>query len=895
MRSGRKKLRFVQLYTSKSFENRRSELLNPEEDENDTRENESLRKHTLSPQLVDAISQTAQVVWANTRKQEGLTGRSNLRLQTAVGMPVAIDANGNMCVVVMFSPNNVQSSDDALEYLQSISQSATSSSIPCLLPVFDAGSGMKQLPALPAPSPDQPSEAHHTDSLGEGITTRFVSLDDHHNHDRSTSPSMDVEVHNVHELTSAPKDTFGIPMLPGLDDIGLDEAADAFDEATYGIWATIMDPNSVEDFQTTELSWADSGQDSTCSLSAPTTNRVQLPELRRERLEEFCHAFIGMSVFDLADVWVPAGDSYPDLLQHVMSVANIINNDSIRNFFQSSERTLVQSWSGAIGRAYASGNPVWSTSSSVFTDPGREAAFTSTNIRSVLAVPVFSAKSSTPSCVVGFYSLVEAGSVPFVLRFVQQALRLLWDGLDQVQPHESVGETIWKGVAPADLGEMAADVEMQSHFIRKRTFSQSFAPLSRSGSLRRGEHQAVVFEDEETATNLETVTLPNGETITVPLHLDESKASLAAEVHIQEVQNHLYEAVRSMQDARPFEHVTTNSQGTKRAHIARPPFKQSSPLPAPKPLPNQIVGQNTVQSVVSGHPTQRFPGDKNTALTDSSFNGLSNQIFPNMVTSSSTQSMSSYNSVSSTNSSDNQYCVPIEGSYVRKFCRIDGCNEDALIRRPYCVNHSGNRMCEHSGCGKCAQGSTRFCIAHGGGRRCTFAGCDKGARDKFFCAAHGGGKRCRTDGCNKSAVGGSSFCTAHGGGRRCAVEGCDKSAQSSTKFCVKHGGGKKCSHEGCEKVARGRTQFCAAHGGGIRCRLEGCNRVAIGKMQLCRAHGGFSTRSRKARPPSSNGSHSPSEPNVPEMSIASDVQSGITNPFPSPCVVGSHRSDVHNE
>lgn len=68
-------------------------------------------------------------------------------------------------------------------------------------------------------------------------------------------------------------------------------------------------------------------------------------------------------------------------------------------------------------------------------------------------------------------------------------------------------------------------------------------------------------------------------------------------------------------------------------------------------------------------------------------------------------------------------------------CRIQGCDELTVSRRPYCMKHSGNRLCEHAGCTKCAQGSTRFCIAHGGGRRCTHPGCDKGARDKYFCAA----------------------------------------------------------------------------------------------------------------------------------------------------------------
>ena len=147
-----------------------------------------------------------------------------------------------------------------------------------------------------------------------------------------------------------------------------------------------------------------------------------------------------------------------------------------------------------------------------------------------------------------------------------------------------------------------------------------------------------------------------------------------------------------------------------------------------------------------------------------------------------------------------------------RVCKIETCGQLASNRSPYCSEHSGTRRCQFPECSKCAQGATRFCIAHGGGRRCTFVGCNKGARDKFFCAAHGGGKRCERPGCTKSAVGGSGLCTAHGGGKRCQVKGCDKSSQSSTMFCVRHGGGRKCTAPDCTKVARGRTSFCAAHG-----------------------------------------------------------------------------------
>jgi hypothetical protein len=62
------------------------------------------------------------------------------------------------------------------------------------------------------------------------------------------------------------------------------------------------------------------------------------------------------------------------------------------------------------------------------------------------------------------------------MKFVQKAVQLLWRGLDLiVDPHESVGRELWKDVGPADLGEMAADVEMQKAFVgMKRPRGVSF-------------------------------------------------------------------------------------------------------------------------------------------------------------------------------------------------------------------------------------------------------------------------------------------------------------------------------------------------------------------------------------------------------------------------------------
>ena len=55
-----------------------------------------------------------------------------------------------------------------------------------------------------------------------------------------------------------------------------------------------------------------------------------------------------------------------------------------------------------------------------------------------------------------------------MLKFLEQALRSLWLGLERLHPHESIGKDLWKDVAPADLGEMAADLEMQKAFYQKK-------------------------------------------------------------------------------------------------------------------------------------------------------------------------------------------------------------------------------------------------------------------------------------------------------------------------------------------------------------------------------------------------------------------------------------------
>jgi hypothetical protein len=266
----------------------------------------------------------------------------------------------------------------------------------------------------------------------------------------------------------------------------------------------------------------------------------------------------------------------------------------------------------------------------VFVDSGRSTLFSQVKIETALAVPVFSGKATTPSFVFCCYSFVRTGSVPFVLKFVQQALRLLWDGLDKVQPHESVGQALWKDVAPADLGEMAADVEMQQHFMIKKRPHNDISSVGQTQNTADSSFD-VDFESIEDPSGVPSVrSIYTGSSpVAGPMEAPSPElVSTAAPIKYQtfeNIQTHIQEAVRSVGTLKTVhQHVATNAEGSKRAHVFRPvdtlqplQFGDASaqgqpsssmdssmmrkpaplPMPRPLPLPNQIIVQSTSNSI----------------------------------------------------------------------------------------------------------------------------------------------------------------------------------------------------------------------------------------------------------------------------------------------------------
>ena len=460
-RKKKSKKRFLQLYTSKAYGNQRSKLVQPHVNDDDDRDGGGDQdhksssssfaaattaaaqpapsqqqqqqqmivkrsssfsiedeEHVLSPRIVEAVTHSTQVVWANCQKSEGLLGRSDMKLQTAIGMPVGVDESGNVWVVVMFSPKNVESTSDAIEYLQYISRSAASTSIPCLLPVVGGGSSstesttvqrgggggrgrrrrinnmitngeeneddeaeeeeqqqtQTQCHSLVSIKP-QFKQPDTTRDLGEGVTAKFVSFNLNDDvEDEMNKSGMVIttnrrrsSLNNAALSEDAPKDDFGIPLLPAPAELNdgsrggsasqqildaIDNAiTDAFDDVSYGVWSTIM--NSA----------GGGGGEDTIQKSETIAAKMYLIQ---ERLEEFANAFLGMSVFDIADAWTVSsysddGIAHSPVMKCLFTAAATESNAEINDFREFSSSISIAPGDGAIGKAYSTGYPVWSS------------------------------------------------------------------------------------------------------------------------------------------------------------------------------------------------------------------------------------------------------------------------------------------------------------------------------------------------------------------------------------------------------------------------------------------------------------------------------------------------------------------------------------------------------
>jgi hypothetical protein len=159
--------------------------------------------------------------------------------------------------------------------------------------------------------------------------------------------------------------------------------SDVFDDASYGLWSTIMNSSSGDITQALQNSSSSSmlglhhssalvksqlPSSSTAMVDSSVIQKAvleaqNLSPIRKDRLEEFASAFLGLSVFDAADIWVcvSRNGGVVEGLTQSFSVLVTQTNEGLNFFTNASAGCIVRPWNGAVGRAFWSGNPVWSS------------------------------------------------------------------------------------------------------------------------------------------------------------------------------------------------------------------------------------------------------------------------------------------------------------------------------------------------------------------------------------------------------------------------------------------------------------------------------------------------------------------------------------------------------
>lgn len=133
-------LKFIQLYTSPTYQDFHSLLIRPEI--NSLKSDDE--KHRISPivsqsyklclltheydlsflQICQGVCDGGQIVWASTLILEGLIGRKELPLNTAVGMPIC-SIGDDLGIMVLFSVEQIAITPNSIEFLGCLSRAAS--------------------------------------------------------------------------------------------------------------------------------------------------------------------------------------------------------------------------------------------------------------------------------------------------------------------------------------------------------------------------------------------------------------------------------------------------------------------------------------------------------------------------------------------------------------------------------------------------------------------------------------------------------------------------------------------------------------------------------------------------------------------------------------------------
>ena len=118
-------LHFMQLYTSPLYEDFHNILIRPSHVQDGANDDQ---EHRFSPIICRGVCDGGQIVWANTKLSNGLIGRNDLPLNTAVGVPIC-SVGMDLCILVLFSVDSIHMTINAINFLSNIARAASQKGI----------------------------------------------------------------------------------------------------------------------------------------------------------------------------------------------------------------------------------------------------------------------------------------------------------------------------------------------------------------------------------------------------------------------------------------------------------------------------------------------------------------------------------------------------------------------------------------------------------------------------------------------------------------------------------------------------------------------------------------------------------------------------------------------
>jgi hypothetical protein len=676
-------LKFIQLYTSPTYEDFHSLLLQPDEDVTGTSSNRDEDTHRFSPVICRGVCDGGQIVWANTRISQGLTGRDELPLNTAVGVPIC-SIGCDTYILVLFAVEIITMTPQAIEYLATVSRAVTEGSSTFLSPSFSQNAAITQAKTedfvglwdigelvrkyssevefhlLPIGKLQKYFDCNEillfcdfftdfkTRRDGRFTVKQLEGLRDSYKQARKRSDS-------VSSITSKGWEGIGVG-APKRNQNSSDADLTSYDESGTASGLYNVDITTIENDLGLPIDEPSTSFDNQ-QVAKVKSEEYEQPgsvlhvyahfayKLSQCRFHEFMISILGMTVFESSELWL-LSEQESDL----SLVAGVYRNSSMQKWIAFNENIKLKVGASGPGRIVATGGSHWEMNYSTVADDNdpRRPAAKQHNVNTSFGVPLHGFHGVCGALM--FYSSKSNfAAEPLLILLVERAVQLI----------------------------TTSNVESGSFLIDNTSTDPNTASAGHSSTLNRW-----LLEDHDSNVSPGEVD---------PAYLSKHLASVDYDQKLEMCRSIVHSKDFVLQyPPDPSENYPQFSGNTfNMNHSSHSNDIDHHDPEAAAALALANIGRVDWKNFLQG--------SNNGIIHDGGGSGFKLE---------SNKLLAVYD--------DEGVLVTKVPSQKLHKCKVDDC--DALVENAsvfYCATHRNMRKCQQEGCNKCAQGATKFCIAHG--------------------------------------------------------------------------------------------------------------------------------------------------------------------------------------